>query len=134
MKTTFNLLAVTAIFGFAIPSSAAQAGTITSKSFTGDADSGISSTKNYVLAVDLGGTGGALTINGVSFADNSAPLGNTIAARTAATHTRSSFRDFNLFSRIIRTTMLLGTSTRWPRHFTTAATAALQTRPSPSVD
>jgi hypothetical protein len=78
MKTTFKLLAVTAIFGFAILSSAAQAGTITSKSFTGDADSGISTTKNYVLAVDLAGSS-PLAINGVTFSPNPAPVGNVVS-------------------------------------------------------
>jgi hypothetical protein len=47
----------------------AAAGTFTAQNFTGDADSGISSTKTYTSAVDVNGSGE--TINGVNFASGS---------------------------------------------------------------
>jgi hypothetical protein len=50
------------------PAANANAGTYSSRPFTGDADSGISSSKTYTHAVDFLGSG-ATTINGVLFDD-----------------------------------------------------------------
>ena len=67
--------ALLALCGMSLQTAHAQ-GVFSTSSFTGDADSGISSTKTYTHAVDLNGSGE--TINGVAFAAGGAGTQNSL--------------------------------------------------------